>query len=103
MDRDSLVRRFRAVRQRTERLMAQLHADDYRIQSMPDVSPPWWNLGHTTWLFVANVLRPAGVPFADHPARRKSKHRSRTVQPGTWVTLLSGHMGDSLAALRGAA
>ena len=25
------------------------------------------------------------------------------VQPGTWVTLLSGHMGDSLAALRGAA
>lgn len=25
---------------------------------MPDVSPPWWNLGHTTWFFAKNLLEP---------------------------------------------
>ncbi|MFT6082575.1 MAG: hypothetical protein ACJAQZ_004655, partial [Planctomycetota bacterium] len=29
----------------TERLMAPLLPDDFRIQSMDDVSPPYWNLG----------------------------------------------------------
>ena len=28
---------------------------------MPDVSPPWWNLGHTTWFFAKNVLEPHGL------------------------------------------
>ncbi|HYQ83531.1 MAG TPA: ergothioneine biosynthesis protein EgtB, partial [Rubrobacter sp.] len=37
-----------------------LRSEDYRIQSMPDVSPPWWNLGHTTWFFAKNVLEPFG-------------------------------------------
>ena len=67
MDRESLVQRFRAVRGATERLMAPLAAEDFRVQSMPDVSPPYWNLGHTSWFFVANVLRPFWVPFTDHP------------------------------------
>ena len=40
----------------TERLMAPLLPDDFRIQSMEDVSPPYWNLGHTTWFFARNVL-----------------------------------------------
>lgn len=66
-DLTALESRYRAVRARTERLLAPLSAEDYRIQSMPDVSPPWWNLGHTSWFFVANVLRPAAVPFPDFP------------------------------------
>ena len=28
---------------------------------MPDVSPPWWNLGHTSWFFAKNVLEPRGL------------------------------------------
>ena len=28
---------------------------------MPDVSPPWWNLGHTTWFFAKNILEPFGL------------------------------------------
>src|SRR5690242_806730 len=60
MDRQELARRFQAVRAVTERLMAPLSADDFRVQSMPDVSPPYWNLGHTSWFFAANVLRPFG-------------------------------------------
>lgn len=67
MERDPLLTRFRAVRARTERLMAPLAAEDYRTQSMPDVSPPWWNLGHTSWFFDANVLRPFGVAIAGFP------------------------------------
>src|SRR4026208_1422567 len=38
-----------------------LKPEDYRIQSMPDVSPPWWNLGHTTWFFAKNVPEPHGL------------------------------------------
>ena len=67
VDRAALLRRVETVRARTERLMAPLSAEDYRIQSMPDVSPPWWNLGHTSWFFVSNVLRPFGIAFPDHP------------------------------------
>ncbi|MCK5944535.1 MAG: ergothioneine biosynthesis protein EgtB [Planctomycetes bacterium] len=40
--------------------MAPLLPDDFRIQSMADVSPPYWNLGHTSWFFAANVLRRFG-------------------------------------------
>jgi ergothioneine biosynthesis protein EgtB len=67
MSRDDAAHRFHAVRSRTERLLAPLAAEDFRVQSMPDVSPPWWNLGHTSWFFVANVLRPFGAPFPDYP------------------------------------
>lgn len=63
MHREQLARRYHDVRSQTERLMAPLLAEDYRIQSMPDVSPPYWNLGHTSWFFVANVLRPSGHAF----------------------------------------
>ncbi|MDA2924510.1 ergothioneine biosynthesis protein EgtB [Acidobacteria bacterium AH-259-O06] len=37
-----------------------LQPEDYRIQTMDDVSPPWWNLGHTSWFFARNVLEAAG-------------------------------------------
>jgi ergothioneine biosynthesis protein EgtB len=65
MDRAALLDRFRRVRARTERLLAPCSEDDLRIQSMPDVSPPYWTLGHTSWFFVANVLRPAKAPFPE--------------------------------------
>src|SRR5690242_3458175 len=67
MDRDVLARRFRRVRACSERLFAPLAPDEWRMQSMPDVSPPYWNLGHTSWFFAANLLRPFGVSFGDHP------------------------------------
>ncbi len=60
MEREDLARRFVAVRARTERLMAGLSPDEFRVQSMTDVSPPYWTLGHTSWFFVANALRPFG-------------------------------------------
>jgi len=55
-----LARDFTRVRALTERLMAPLAPEDFRCQSMPDVSPPYWNLGHTSWFFAAQVLAPHG-------------------------------------------
>jgi ergothioneine biosynthesis protein EgtB len=60
VDRDQLLARFRQTRSLSVDLCRPLRAEDYRIQSMPDVSPPWWNLGHTTWFFAKNVLEPFG-------------------------------------------
>ena len=60
MDRDELLSRYRETRNLSTELCRPLRAEDYRIQSMPDVSPPWWNLGHTTWFFAKNILEPFG-------------------------------------------
>ena len=61
MDRNELLDRFRATRDLSLELCRPLQTEDYRIQSMPDVSPPWWNLGHTTWFFAKNILEPFGL------------------------------------------
>jgi len=58
MNRDDLLQAFRATRQLSLDLCRPLAPEDYRIQSMPDVSPPWWNLGHTSWFFARNILKP---------------------------------------------
>ncbi|MEM8960126.1 MAG: ergothioneine biosynthesis protein EgtB [Acidobacteriota bacterium] len=58
MERQELIDRFRRTRDLSNELCQPLAAEDFRIQSMPDVSPPWWNLGHTTWFFAKNVLEP---------------------------------------------
>src|SRR5271168_2386801 len=55
-DRRGAVERFEAVRHETESLTANLTAEDQSIQSMPDVSPTKWHLGHTTWFFETFLL-----------------------------------------------
>src|SRR5205823_1867338 len=55
-DRDPALERFEAVRHETEALTANLTAEDQSIQSMPDVSPTKWHLGHTTWSFETFLL-----------------------------------------------
>jgi ergothioneine biosynthesis protein EgtB len=49
---------YRRVRQTTARICAPLEVEDYVIQTMDDVSPPKWNLAHTTWFFEEFLLRP---------------------------------------------
>ena len=68
MDRDELLNRYRETRGLSVELCRPLHPEDYRIQSMPDVSPPWWNLGHTTWFFAKNILEPFGL-YSQEDAR----------------------------------
>src|SRR6476661_5884035 len=59
----SLVR-FTTVRQLTESLCAPLETEDYVVQSMPDVSPTKWHLGHTSWFFETFLLAPNLPAFA---------------------------------------
>jgi ergothioneine biosynthesis protein EgtB len=55
---DGLAGWYRDVRRQTEALCEGLAAEDYVVQSMPDVSPTKWHLAHTSWFFETFVLQP---------------------------------------------
>ncbi len=55
-NRDKIVLAYRRVRATTDRLTDPLDVEDYVIQSMDDVSPTKWHLGHTTWFFETFIL-----------------------------------------------
>jgi len=68
MKRDDLLKDFSAVRTTSEELCSPLETEDYVVQSMPDVSPPKWNLAHTTWFFervILHELVPGYRPYHD--------------------------------------
>jgi ergothioneine biosynthesis protein EgtB len=56
----SLRRRFAAVRQASIEMCSSLEPEEYRVQPLEEVSPPWWNLGHTSWFFARNMIVPFG-------------------------------------------
>jgi ergothioneine biosynthesis protein EgtB len=60
IDRSALLDAFRRVRRASVEMCRPLAPEMYRVQPMEDVSPPWWNLGHTSWFFVRNLLQPFG-------------------------------------------
>jgi ergothioneine biosynthesis protein EgtB len=68
VNRNELLDRYRQTRDLSVELCRPLRPEDYRIQSMPDVSPPWWNLGHTTWFLAKNILEPFGL-YSEDDAR----------------------------------
>jgi len=45
------------TRKWTEKICKPLQTEDYVLQPMPDVSPPKWHLGHTTWFFETFLLK----------------------------------------------
>lgn len=49
---------FQEVRTATEALCAPLETEDYIPQPSVDVSPPKWNVAHTTWFFEEMILKP---------------------------------------------
>lgn len=56
--RASALARFREVRRASGQICAPLAIEDYVVQTMPDVSPPKWNLAHTSWFFETFLLQP---------------------------------------------
>jgi len=60
-----LLEKYIKVRQRTEAICAPLETEDYVVQPMPDVSPPKWHLGHTTWFFETFILKPNAADYRE--------------------------------------
>ncbi len=52
-----LLQDFKDVRSATEELCAPLETEDYIPQPSVDVSPPKWNIAHTTWFFEEMILK----------------------------------------------
>src|SRR3954469_14166304 len=48
---------YSRVRNYTEKLCQPLEIEDYIPQPVVDVSPPKWNIAHTTWFFEEMVLK----------------------------------------------
>ena len=51
------IERYRQIRSLSERLCQPLAIEDYVIQTMEDISPPKWNLAHTSWFFETFLLK----------------------------------------------
>ncbi|HEV7700888.1 MAG TPA: DinB family protein, partial [Pyrinomonadaceae bacterium] len=51
-----LVEIYERVRAHTEYLCEPLEIEDYIPQPVVDVSPPKWNIAHTTWFFEEMIL-----------------------------------------------
>ena len=48
---------YEQTRQYTEKLCEPLEIEDYIPQPIEDVSPPKWNIAHTTWFFEEMILK----------------------------------------------
>ena len=57
MGQKGLAEFYRNVRSYTERLCEPLEVEDYIPQPVVDVSPPKWNIAHTTWFFEEMILK----------------------------------------------
>jgi ergothioneine biosynthesis protein EgtB len=53
----SLLQFYEEVRAYTEKLCEPLEIEDYIPQPIVDVSPPKWNIAHTTWFFEEMILK----------------------------------------------
>ncbi len=54
---ESLSAFYSRVRAHTQRLCEPLEVEDYIPQPVVDVSPPKWNIAHTTWFFEEMILK----------------------------------------------
>ena len=54
---ETLAEYYSRVRKATEQLCEPLEIEDYIPQPIVDVSPPKWNIAHTTWFFEEMILK----------------------------------------------
>src|SRR3982751_3849954 len=54
---EDLLSLYARVRSQTEELCRPLQVEDYIPQPVVDVSPPRWNIAHTTWFFEEMILK----------------------------------------------
>jgi len=56
LTRENLIRRYKKIREWSNKIAEPLEVEDYVIQSMADVSPTKWHLAHVSWFFETFVL-----------------------------------------------
>jgi len=115
---DDLHQCYDAIRQRTVALTDPLEADDFMLQSMPDVSPAKWHLAHVNWFFETFVLLPSNTGYrafdsgfeslfnsyyhavgAQYPRPKRGLLCRPTLQAvRAWRAHVDEHMGRRLAA-----
>jgi len=59
--REELLKAFKDVRQASIKMCEPLEPEDFQVQPTEEVSPPKWNLGHTSWFFWQFLLKPRGM------------------------------------------
>lgn len=52
-----LIAKFQQLRQTTLDICNPIEHEDYVVQPSPEVSPPKWHLGHTSWFFEEVILK----------------------------------------------
>ena len=57
---------FDEVRGYTEELCAPLETEDYIPQPTADVSPPKWNVAHTSWFFEEMILKKYAADYREY-------------------------------------
>lgn len=63
---DKQIARLLSVRERTVAICAPLAIEDHVVQPIPEVSPPKWHLGHTTWFFEQFILERYHAGYRRH-------------------------------------
>ncbi len=57
--KNDLKERYKKIRSFSESVVSPLVTEDFVVQSMPDVSPTKWHLGHVSWFFETFILKKA--------------------------------------------
>jgi ergothioneine biosynthesis protein EgtB len=66
--KETLLKKFQSVRQMTLDICSHLENEDFVVQPSPEVSPPKWHLGHTSWFFEEVILKPYKKNYTDYNA-----------------------------------
>jgi ergothioneine biosynthesis protein EgtB len=62
---NEFLSKYLMIRQHSETICKPLQTEDYVVQPVPDVSPPKWHLGHTTWFFETFLLKKYLADYKD--------------------------------------
>ncbi len=65
VSKETLANQYTETRERTSQICSPLETEDFTVQPCPQVSPPKWHLGHTTWFFEEMIL----TKYKDHYTR----------------------------------
>lgn len=56
INKENLIKKLQLVRLKTLEICSHIENEDFVVQPSPEVSPPKWHLGHTSWFFEEVIL-----------------------------------------------